>query len=49
MLSRVARLSPMFADLYSQPPPKRSKHAVPQELVQTFVVGLLREEVHAKR
>ncbi len=49
MLHRVTRLSPMFADLYTQPQPQRSKHAVPQELVRTFVEGLLGEEVHAKR
>lgn len=39
---------PMFARVV-RPDPRPSKHAVPHELVRTFVTGLLEAEVHAKR
>lgn len=44
----LKNLSSMFVKVCA-PPTKRSKHAVPHELVRSFVVGLLGEEVHAKR
>lgn len=44
----MAPRRPMF-DRVVRPAPRASKHAVPHELVRTFVTGLLEDEVHAKR